>query len=80
MTAGGERDQGVILEVASFVFVPSLDVANFPDEFACFPPICNRWFLNRTTLNGKCFTSKAGKWNNLSQSSEVKRWTESIFA
>ena len=36
--------------------------------------------LNRNPLNGKCFTSKAGKWNNLSQPLEAQRWTESIFA
>jgi retron-type reverse transcriptase len=49
----------------------------------CFDTVSHshlRNFLNRTTLNGKCLTSKAGKWENLFQSSEVKRWTRSIFA
>ena len=35
--------------------------------------------LNKTTLNGKCFTSKDGKWRSLSEPVEVKPW-RAIFA
>jgi hemerythrin superfamily protein len=36
--------------------------------------------LNRPTLKGKCFTPKDGKWQSLSETSEVKRWRATIFA
>src|SRR5262249_49725111 len=36
-------------------------------------------WLNKATLNGKCFTPKDGKWRSLSEPLEVKRWT-TIFA
>jgi hypothetical protein len=36
--------------------------------------------LNSSTLKGKCFTPKDGKWKSLSETSEVKRWRATIFA
>lgn len=39
MTTGGERNQGVVLEVPSFMSVPSLSISDFADEFARLPPI-----------------------------------------
>src|SRR5262249_53727556 len=35
--------------------------------------------LNKTPLNGKCFTPQDGKWRSLSEPVEVKRWRV-IFA
>jgi FAD/FMN-containing dehydrogenase len=45
-----------------------------------FGSFSKHYGLNRPTLKGKCFTPKDGKWQSLSETSEVKRWRATIFA